>query len=79
MGYEVKNPLRVQSKFGLMGSSVKTRKFFIGGSQEQKRCTFFGVQNIKVPFVIGHPPHLNIKPSLYMYRRAQGSQIFKQN
>ena len=23
--------------------------------------------------------HLHIKPSLYVYRRAQGSQIFKQN
>ena len=23
--------------------------------------------------------HLHIKPSLYMYGRAQGSQIFKQN
>ena len=24
-------------------------------------------------------PHLHIKPSLYVCRRAQGSQIFKQN
>ena len=55
MGEEVKNPLRAQSKYGLMGSSAKTGKFFIRGSQEQKRCTFL-VQNIKVPFGIGHPP-----------------------
>ena len=34
MGKEVKNPLRAQSKYGLMGSSAKTGKFFIGGSQE---------------------------------------------
>ena len=25
------------------------------------------------------PPHLHIKPSLYVCRRVQGSQIFKQN
>ena len=40
MGEEVKNPLLAQSKYGLLGSSAKTRKFFIGGSQERKRCTF---------------------------------------
>ena len=39
--------------------------------------TFLG-KNIKVPFGIGHP-HLHIKPSLYVCRRVQGSQIFKQN
>ena len=27
------NPLRAQSKYGLMGTSAKTGKFFIGGSQ----------------------------------------------
>ena len=31
---EVKNPLRGQSKYNLMGSSAKTGKIFIGGSQE---------------------------------------------
>ena len=36
-----------------MGSSAKTGYFFIGGSQEQKRCTFLGQ---KVPFGTGHPP-----------------------
>ena len=44
---------------------------------EGHRSTFLG-QNIKVSFVIGHP-HLHIKPSLYVCRRVQGSQIFKQN
>ena len=39
---------------------------------------FFGSKT-KVPFGIGHPPHLHIKPSLYVCRRVQGSQIFKQN
>ena len=34
--------------------------------------------SIKVPFGIGYP-HLHIKPSLYVCRRVQGSQIFKQN
>ena len=38
----------------------------------------FWVKKIKVPFGIGHP-HLHIKPSLYVCRRVQGSQIFKQN
>ena len=34
-----------------------------------------------MPFGIGHPSHLHMKPSLYLYvcRRVQGSQIFKQN
>ena len=34
MGKEVKNPLRAQSKYGLIGSSARTGNFFIGGSQE---------------------------------------------
>ena len=38
MGKEVKNPVRPQSKYGLMEFSAKIRKLFIGGSQEQ----FFG-------------------------------------
>ena len=57
-----------------MESSAKIGNIFIAGSQEH----FFWVKNIKVPFVIGHP-HLHIKPSLYVCRRVQGSQIFKQN
>ena len=42
-----------------MGSSAKTGNFFywrITGA-------FLCVKNIKVPFGIGHPPHLHIKPS----------------
>ena len=34
MGYQIRNPLRAQSKYGLMGSSAKIGIFFIGGSQE---------------------------------------------
>ena len=34
MGQEVKNPLRAQSKYGLMGSSAKTGKKFFRGSPE---------------------------------------------
>ena len=37
-----------------MVSSAKIGNIFIGGSQEQKGCTFW-VQNIKVLFEIGHP------------------------
>ena len=37
MGWEVKIALDGQSKYGLAESSAKTRKFFTGGSQEQKR------------------------------------------
>ena len=37
MGWEVKIALGSQSKHGLAESSAKTRKFFMGGSQEQKR------------------------------------------
>ena len=48
MGQEVKNPLRAQSKYGLMGSSTKTGKKFFEGH----RSTFW----IKMQFWIGHPP-----------------------
>ena len=34
MGQEVKNPLRAQFKYGLMGSSAKPGKFFFRGSPE---------------------------------------------
>ena len=48
MGLEVKNPLRAQFKYGLMGSSAKTGTVLIGGSQEQKRCTLFGPKHKSV-------------------------------
>ena len=34
MGQEVKNPLRAQSQYGLMGSSAETGKKFFRGSPE---------------------------------------------
>ena len=61
-----------------MGSSAKTGNFFIRGSQEQKRCTFLGPKH-KSAIWDRTPPHLHIKPSLYVCRMVQGSQIFKQN
>ena len=61
-----------------MGSSAKTGNFFIRGSQEWKRCTFLGPKH-KSAIWDRTPPHLHIKPSLYVCRRVQGSQIFKQN
>ena len=73
MGHEVKNPLRAQSKYGLMGSNAKTGK----GHRNEKDVIFW-IQNIKVPFGIGHP-QLHITSSLYVCRRVQGSQILKQN
>ena len=48
MGQEVKNPLRAQSKYGLMGSIAKTEKIFFKGH----RSTFW----IKMQFGIEHPP-----------------------
>ena len=71
MGQEVKNPLRAQSKYGLMGSSAKTGFFFFEGHWS----TFW----IKMPFGIGHPSHLHINCSLHVWGRVQGSQIFKRN
>ena len=65
MGQEVKNPLRAQSKYGLMGSSAKTGKKIFEGH----RSTFW----IKMQFGIGHPPHLHINCSLHVLGRAQGS------
>ena len=62
-----------------MGSSAKTGKFFIRGSQEWKRCTFLGPKHKSAICDRTPPPHLHIKPSLYVCRRVQGSQIFKQN
>ena len=70
MGQKVKNLLRGQSKYGLMGSSGKTGKFYFRGSQEH----FLHKSAIwdRTP-----PPHLHIKCSLHVCRRVQGSQIFK--
>ena len=78
MGEKAKNPLRAQSKYGLMESSAKIGKILIRGSQERKRCTFLGPKH-KSAIWDRTPPHLHIKPSLYVCRKVQGSQIFKQN
>ena len=71
MGQEVKNPLRAQSKYGLMGSSAKTGKFCFRGSPEH-----FWDKNAIWDRT---PPHLHINCSLHVWGRVQGSQIFKQN
>ena len=71
MGQEVKNPLRAQSKYGLLGSSAKTEKKKFRGSPEH-----FLDKNV---IWDGTPPHLHINCSLHVWQRAQGSQIFKWN
>ena len=71
MGQEVKNPLRAQSKYGLMESSAKTGKFCFRGSSEH----FLD----KNAIWDRTPPHLRIKCTLHVWGRVQGSQIFKQN
>ena len=71
MGQKVENLLRGQSKYGLMGSSGKTGKFYFRGSQEH----FLH----KSAIWDRTAPHLNIKCSLHVCGRVQGSQIFKRN
>ena len=71
MGQEVKNPLRGQSEYGLIGSSAKTGKKFFQGSPEH----FLD----KNAIWDRTPPHLHINCSLHVWGRAQGSQIFKRN
>ena len=55
MGQEVKNHIDCQSKHGLSDSSVKTEKILTGGTQEQKMCTFLGL-NLKYAICDGTPP-----------------------
>ena len=71
MGQDIKNPLRAQSKYGLMGSSAKTGKFFFRGSPE-----YFLDKNAIWDRT---PSHLHINCCLHVWGRAQGSQIFKRN
>ena len=78
MGWEVKNLLSCQSKHGLVGSSAKTRNFLSRESQEWKTCTFLGSKH-KSAIWDETSPYLHIKSSLYVWRRAHGSQIFKRN
>ena len=69
MGQEVKNLLRAQSKYGLMGSSAKTEKKIFDGSQEQ----FLD----KTVIWDRTPPHLYVKCSVYVWGRAQGCRAMK--
>ena len=71
MSWEVKNVVKAQSKYGLMGSSAKTGKKKFYGSQEQ----FFD----ETVIWDRTPPQLYIKYSVYVWGRAHGSQIFKRN
>ena len=71
MGQEVKNHLRAQFKYGLMGSSAKTGKKIFRGSPEH-----FLDKNAIWDRTL---PHLHINCSLHVWGRAQGSQIFKRN
>ena len=71
MGQEVKNPLRAQSKYGLMGSSAKTGKKIFRGSPEH----FLD----KNAIWDRTPHHLHINCSLHVWGRVQGSQVFKRN
>ena len=71
MGQEVKNHLRAQSKYGLMGSSAKTGKKIFRRSPEH----FLD----KNAIWDRTPPHLHINCSLHVWGRLQGSQIFKRN
>ena len=57
-----------------MGSSAKTGIFSLEGHSS----TFLG-QKHKSAICDRTSPHLHIKPSLYVCRRVQGYQIFKQN
>ena len=74
MGQEVKNPLRAQSKYGLMGSSAKTGKKIFRGSPEH-----FLHKNA----IWDRAPPPTSKGTSRMHvnvcRRVQGSQIFKRN
>ena len=64
MGQEVKNSLRAQSKYGLMGSSAKTGKNLFKGH----RSTFW----IKMTFGIGHPPPIHQLQSTWV---GEGSRV----
>ena len=52
----------------------KQEKFLLEGHRSTSLC-----QTHKSAIWNRTPPHLHIKPSLYVCRKVQGSQIFKQN
>ena len=70
MSQEVKNLFRGQSKYGLMGSSAKTGKKFFCGSQEQF---------LDKTVIWDRTPRSYTSNAVYVWGRAQGSQIFKWN
>ena len=70
MGQEVKNPLRAQSKYGLMGSSAKTGKKIFRGSPEH-----FLDKNA----IWDRTPATYTSIAVYMCGEGSRSQIFKQN
>ena len=72
MGQEVKNLLKAQSKYGLMGSSDKNREIFLSEGHRSEKDAHFWVQNIKVPFGIGHPPPTHHMQSTCVW---EGSQV----
>ena len=57
-----------------MESTAKIGNFFY----YRVTGALFWVQNIKC-YLVQDTPHLHIKPSVYVCRKVQGSQIFKQN
>ena len=71
MGGKVKNLVRAQSKYGLMGSSTKTGKKIFHGSQQQ----FFD----KTVIWDRTPPQLYIKFSVYVWGGLKGPKSVKQN
>ena len=56
----------------------KQEIFLSRESQEWKTCTFLGLKH-KSAIWDGTSPHLHMKSSLYVWRRAHGSQIFNRN
>ena len=54
MDQEVRNDIREQSNYSVMGCNVKTGKFLPRASQAQITCTYWGSKE-KMLFGIGHP------------------------
>ena len=61
-----------------MGSNAKTGKFFIGGSQEQKRCTFLVPKHKSTIWHRTPPTYTSNLAYIYMcVGGVQGSQILQ--
>ena len=78
MDWEVKNLLSCQTKHGLVGSSAKTRNFYLGSCRSEKHVLFWA-WNIKVPFGMGHPPTCTSNLVYMCGGGLMGSQIFNRN